>query len=63
MKRQFYFDHVERDLLRCALSFLRAHTEVGTYTPEGVVPACKFTARRIDELLARLQEPAERPAP
>ncbi len=58
MKRQFYFDAVERDLLRCALEFWskeiadgmasKAHQKCGA-----------FTQRRIADMLARLAEPTQ----
>lgn len=61
MKRQFYFDEVERDLLRCALEFWSA--EIADGMASKAHQKCGgFTQRRIRAMLAKLKEP-EPPAP
>lgn len=62
MKLQFYFDHVERDLLRSALerwlATNKSEREAQYDKPKsGHFWAGNFTDRRIKEMLARLQEP------
>lgn len=56
MKRQFYFDDVERDLLRVALKFLSERIEGGLNVPSAHIKCGEFAQRRITEMLARLQE-------
>lgn len=55
MKRQFYFDEVERDLLRCALEFWGAEISEGLAS-KAHQKCGGFTQRRIREMLARLKE-------
>jgi hypothetical protein len=61
MKRQFYLDDVERDLIRSALELwkhrlLDLESNVGA---SAHIAAKHFTVRRIDELLIRMQEPSQ----
>jgi hypothetical protein len=55
MKRQFYFDHVERDLLRCALEFWSAEISDGL-TSKAHRKCGEFTQRRLAEMKSRLSE-------
>jgi hypothetical protein len=55
MKRQFYFDDVERDLLRCALVFWSAEISEGLAS-KAHRKCGEFTQHRIAEVKARLQE-------
>jgi hypothetical protein len=57
MKRQFYLDDVERDLMRCALMFWSERIAAGMNVPHAHVKCGEFTQRRIAGLLTRLQEP------
>lgn len=57
MKRQFYFDQVERDLLRLALEFWSERIAAGAGVPQAHIKCGKFAQRRITEMLARLKEP------
>jgi hypothetical protein len=61
MKRQFYFDEVERDLLRCALGFWKAQLDDQREPHPGAAHyrAKKFTLRRIEAMEARLAEVPE----
>jgi len=60
MKRLFYLDDVERDLIRCALSLWRLRLEKSeTSGGQGHHYAANFTVGRIKELEKRLQEPPE----
>lgn len=58
MKRQFYFDEIERDLLRCALGFWKFQLDDQREPHPGTAHyrAKKFTLRRIDAMETRLQE-------
>lgn len=56
MRRQFFLDHVERDLLRVALFNLRANCNAASAASRGQERALQFTTRRIDELLERFKE-------
>jgi hypothetical protein len=58
MKRQFYFDCPERDLLRTALSALKHLGTLGEGRGYAAKQCITFTSRRIDELIERLSEPS-----
>lgn len=59
MKRQFYFDDVERDLIRCALALwkYRLAEREANVSGDGHHYAKHFTLRRIDALMERMEEP------
>ena len=56
MKRQFYFDHTERDLLRTGLLALKYLGNLGAAQGHAARQCVEFTSRRIDELIERLSE-------
>jgi hypothetical protein len=58
MKRQFYLDDVERDLLRCALEFWSSEIAEGLAS-KAHRKCGAFTQRRISQMLERLQEVPE----
>lgn len=59
MKRQFYLDDVERDLIRCALALWKHRLSPAVENASnGHHYAKYFTLRRIEELEKRLKEPA-----
>ena len=56
MKHQFYFDHVERDLLITALEVFDSRMNGETANPV-IREAARFTQRRIKEMLIKLKAP------
>lgn len=58
MKRQFYFDAVERDLLRTALERFKDGIERERKSDLATSHWCagEFVERRVDEMLERLKE-------
>jgi hypothetical protein len=61
MKRQFYLDDVERDLIRAALALWKYRLDDARESSHGHGHwyAKDFTVRRIKALESRLQEPVE----
>jgi hypothetical protein len=56
MKRAFYFDDIERDLLRCALSVWYEESSNGSLS-RAHRTCVHFTGRRLKEMIERLREP------
>lgn len=62
MKRQFYLDDVERDLLICAIELWkhRLDKSVENVSSSGHWYAARFTERRLAAMKARLEAPEKK---